>query len=96
MSSGFYKVTQLPCGRISIQIPVGLTAKLLLFLGLHAAPQQWGSFFFFFFLIYAGGGGLLAKSCPTLAIPSTVASQAPLSMRFPRQEQWSGLPFSFP
>ena len=66
MSSGFYKVTQLPCGRISIQTPVGLTAKLLLFLGLHTAPQQWGSFFF---LIYAGGGGLVAKSCPTLAVP---------------------------
>ena len=68
MSSGFYKVTQLPCGRISIQTPVGLTAKLLLFLGLHAVPQQWGSFFFFF-LIYSGGGGLVAKLCPTLAIP---------------------------
>ena len=26
----------------------------------------------------------------------TVASQAPLSMRFPRQEYWSGLPFPFP
>ena len=26
----------------------------------------------------------------------TVASQAPLSMRFPRQEHWSGLPFPSP
>ena len=26
----------------------------------------------------------------------TVAHQAPLSMRFPRQEYWSGLPFSPP
>ena len=26
----------------------------------------------------------------------TVACQAPLSMRFPRQEDWSGLPFPFP
>ena len=26
--------------------------------------------------------------------PWTVASQAPLSMGFPRQEYWSGLPFS--
>ena len=25
--------------------------------------------------------------------PWTVARQAPLSMRFPRQEYWSGLPF---
>ena len=27
------------------------------------------------------------------AIPWTVAHQAPLSMGFPRQEYWSGLPF---
>ena len=27
------------------------------------------------------------------AIPWTVAHQAPLSMEFPRQEYWSGLPF---
>ena len=33
------------------------------------------------------------KSCPTLATPWTVACQAPLSMGFPRQEYWSGLPF---
>ena len=38
------------------------------------------------------GGGLVAKSCPTLAIPWTVACQAPLSMEFSRQEYWSGLP----
>ena len=28
--------------------------------------------------------------------PWTVAHQAPLSMGFPRQEYWSGLPFSSP
>ena len=28
--------------------------------------------------------------------PQTVARQAPLSMGFPRQEYWSGLPFSPP
>ena len=43
-----------------------------------------------------GGGGLVNKSCPTLVIPWTVASQAPLSMRFSRQEDWSGLLFSSP
>ena len=26
----------------------------------------------------------------------TIACQAPLSIGFPRQEYWSGLPFSFP
>ena len=30
------------------------------------------------------------------ATPRTVAHQAPLSMGFPRQEYWSGLPFSSP
>ena len=42
------------------------------------------------------GGGLVAKSCPTLATPWTVAHQAPLSMGFSRQVYWSGLPFPFP
>jgi len=39
-------------------------------------------------------GGLVAKSCPTLATPWTVAFQAPLSMGFSRQEYWSGLPLT--
>ena len=43
-----------------------------------------------------GGGCLDAKSCLTIATPWTVACQAPLSMRFSRQEYWSGLPFPSP
>ena len=43
-----------------------------------------------------GGGGLVAKLCPTLATPWTVACQAPLSMGFFRQEYWNGLPFPSP
>ena len=35
----------------------------------------------------SGGGGLVTKSCATLA------SQAPLSMGFSKQEYWSRLPF---
>ena len=42
------------------------------------------------------GGGLVTKSCPTLATPRTVDSQAPLPMGFPRQEYWSWLPFPSP
>ena len=34
--------------------------------------------------------------CPTLATPRTAARQAPLSMGFPRQEYWSGVPFPSP
>ena len=40
-----------------------------------------------------GGGCLVAKSCPTLATPWTVACQAPLSMGFSWQECWSGCHF---
>ena len=29
-------------------------------------------------------------------IPCTVARQAPLSMEFPKQDDWSGLPFPSP
>ena len=32
----------------------------------------------------------------SFATPWTVDHQAPLSMRFPRQEHWSGLPFPSP
>ena len=37
-----------------------------------------------------------AKWCLTLCDPWTVACQVPLSMEFPRQEYWSGLPFPSP
>jgi len=40
--------------------------------------------------------GLVAKSCPTLDTPWTVAHQDPLPMEFPRQEYWDELPFLFP
>ena len=43
-----------------------------------------------------GDGGLVHKSRLTLATPWTVACHAPLSMRFPRQEYWSGLPLLSP
>ena len=35
-------------------------------------------------------------SCASFATPWTVAHQALLSMGFPRQEHWSGLPFPLP
>ena len=38
----------------------------------------------------------MAKSCPTLETPWTVACQSPLSMGFSRQEHWSALPFPSP
>ena len=38
----------------------------------------------------------VAHSCPTLCDPTTVACQAPLSMRLARQQCWSGLPFAPP
>ena len=37
-----------------------------------------------------------AQSRPTLAIPRTIARQAPLSMGFSQKEYWSGLPFPLP
>ena len=38
----------------------------------------------------------MAKSYLTLAVPWTVAHQAPLSMGFSRQESWNELPIPFP
>ena len=40
---------------------------------------------------------LFSQSCPSLLRPhGLVARQAPLSMGFPRQNYWSGLPFPSP
>ena len=39
---------------------------------------------------------LVAQSCPTLCEPMDLACEAPLSMGFSRQEEWSGLPFPSP
>ena len=39
---------------------------------------------------------LLSCCVQLLATPWTVAHQVPLSMGFPRQEYWSGLPFPSP
>ena len=47
-------------------------------------------------ILPGGSGNLVAKSCPTLATPWTIAFQAPLSIGFSRQEYWSGLPFPSP
>ena len=43
-----------------------------------------------------GESVLAIQLCLTLCNPRTVAQQAPLSMEFSRQENWSGLPFPFP
>ena len=40
--------------------------------------------------------GLVAYCVWLFATPWTVAHKVPLSMRFPRQEYWSGLPFTSP
>ena len=46
--------------------------------------------------VNGGGGGLVAKSCPTLATPWTIAHQGPLSMGLSREDYWCGLPFPYP
>ena len=45
------------------------------------------------------GGECICRACyvtKSFATPWTVAHQAPLSVGFPRQEYWSGLPFPSP
>ena len=48
---------------------------------------------FQYFCVFSG---LVTKSQATLAVPWTIARQAPLSMRFSRQEYVSGLLFPSP
>ena len=38
---------------------------------------------------------LVTQLCPALCDPWPVARQAPLSVEFPGQEYWSGLPFPY-
>ena len=45
---------------------------------------------------FMSSGGEVTKLCPALVTPWTVAHQAPLSMRFSRQEHQRGLPFPSP
>ena len=47
-------------------------------------------------LLITRGAGLVLKSSLTLWTPWTVTHQTPLTMGFPRQEYWSGLPFPSP
>ena len=49
-----------------------------------------------FLLLIYDGSGLVPKSCLTLATPWAITHQAPLSMRFSRQEYLTGLPFPLP
>ena len=50
----------------------------------------------FFNSSYFSGGSLVTKLYPTLATPWTISCQAPLSMGFSRQQNWSGFPFPSP
>jgi len=61
---------------------------------ISAAFPEIRKYIVIFWYIYYGC--LVAKSCLTLVTPRTVAHQALLSVGFPRQEYWSGLPFPPP
>ena len=47
-------------------------------------------------IIETGCGMCVSQLCLTLCDPITIAHQAPLSMRFSRQEYWSELPLPTP
>ena len=46
---------------------------------------------FVYLSVVVDGGSLIAKLCPPLLTPWTLACQTCLSIGFPRQEYWSGL-----
>ena len=49
-----------------------------------------------FFLLYKMGCACVLSHVRLFATPWTVVHQAPLSMKFSKQEYWSGLPFPIP
>ena len=76
---------------------------LILWALVQASPPQsrFPSLIFFYSIFYFYNAlNMLCISRSVMsqlfATPWTVAHQAPLSMGFPRQEYWSGLPFSSP
>ena len=70
--------------------------------GFEPTGKIWSEYYNYYFLtseFCALGfsiGDLVIKSCLTPATPWTVAHHASLSMGFPRQEYWNGLPFPSP
>ena len=79
---------------LSLCLPFSLSLTLmgLLLTGPSAGPPQHRNRRFLIPLFVV----LVVKSCLTLLWLWIVAHQAPLSMRFPRPEHWSGLPFPSP
>ena len=74
----------------------GEREKLTESIGMHFRGQDNCNIVFFGATVLVQARGLVAKLCPVLGMPGTVAHLAPLSMRFSRQEYWSGLPFPSP
>ena len=70
--------------------------KLKESIGIHFRGQDNCNIVFFGATVLVQAHGLVAKLCPALGMPGTVAHLAPLSMRFSRQEYWSGLPLPSP
>ena len=60
------------------------------------ASQQKHNIYWYFLGCYGDGDSLVAKSCPTLVTPWTVASQTPLSIGLSRKKYWSRLPCPSP
>ena len=58
-------------------------------------PSPASSYFSYLFLC-AVCAFSVAQSCSTLCSPWAIASQAPLSMAFSKQDFWNGVPFSPP
>ena len=84
----------------TLQWPYGMRLEIFLlcvFLGRLCVRPEWQTF-----NVWKGSWVKLIRCVCVLSgiclfgTPWTVARQAPLSMRFPRQEYWSGLPFPSP
>ena len=71
----------------------------LLYVKLTIFSTKFQNTYFFYnwwFKLWHIGKSEVALSCPTLCDPVDCSPPAPLSMRFSRQEYWSGLSFPSP
>ena len=73
--------------KLSEKLNLQAACMFCFYKGKEISVQAYVLFVFVFFLV--------VQSC-LFATPWTVLNQAPLSMGFPRQEYWSGLPFPSP
>ena len=88
-AKNFIQQKHLPHWVYFLHLPIGTQASIHPYL--HSFKRYLWAIYYMLSLMFS-----LSIMSDSFATPWTVAHKAPLSMGFPRQEYWSGLPFPSP